>query len=80
VTAVVRATLERELAGVVGELGDDEVRVMVTLGRRLLLGQQTYGRLDLATDSRDWRQERTAEIIDLLVYSAFETLRREGAG
>jgi hypothetical protein len=73
-----REALERQLDAVVGELGDDELRVMVTLARRLLEGQRCYGKLSLATDSRDWKKERSAEIQDLLIYDAFEVLRREG--
>ena len=43
------------------ELGPDE---------RLRAGQNAYGRLDVANDSRDWRTERAAELADVLVYGA----------
>jgi hypothetical protein len=59
------------------ELGQDERRVLLALARRLLFGQKAYGRLDLANDRRDWRKERSLEIQDLLVYSAFEELKAE---
>jgi hypothetical protein len=66
---------EREFFGRVSELGDDELRVIALLAERLLAGQRQYGRLSLAEDPRDWRKERDEEIADLLMYSAFETLR-----
>lgn len=59
-------------------LGPDERRVLVVLARRLLAGQQQYGRLRLATDARDWRHERAQEIQDLLIYTAFEELKAAG--
>lgn len=65
----------RELGLLVDELGDDEQRVLVVLARRLLEGQRRYGRLSLAKDKRDWRAERSLEVQDLLIYSAFIELR-----
>jgi hypothetical protein len=65
-----------ELLDVVFELGTDERRVLLLLARRLLEGQRCYGRLDLANDPRDFRRERSEEIADLLVYSAFMELQR----
>ncbi len=62
------------LLDVVAELGPDERRVLVVLARRLLEGQQVYGRLDLAQDRRDFRHERALEVQDLLIYSAFAEL------
>jgi hypothetical protein len=53
-----------------GELGPDEHRVILVLARRLLAGQRAYGRLDVATDGRDWRRERADELADALVYWA----------
>jgi hypothetical protein len=71
-----RAALERQLDAVVRELGDDELRTLVHLARRLLEGQRCYGRLDLVHDARDFRKERSEEIADLLVYSAFIELQK----
>lgn len=62
--------LAAELGAVACELGDDEVRVLLVLARRLLAGQRTYGRLDVAHDGRDWRRERAEELADALVYGA----------
>jgi hypothetical protein len=59
-----------ELDAIMGELGPDERRVMLVLARRLLAGQRAYGRLDVATDGRDWRRERADELADALVYLA----------
>ena len=76
--------LERSALGnlqaVLAELGPDEVRVIEYLARRLLEGQREYGRIDLVADPRDFARERCAEIGDLLVYSAFQALRRELEG
>ncbi len=58
------------LSSVVADLGPDERRVLLVLARRLLEGQQTYGRLNVAGDGRDWRAERAAELADALVYGA----------
>lgn len=66
-----------ELLRLVSELGEDERLVLTALARRLRLGQQRYGRLDLAHDRRDWRNERGAELEDMLVYTAIEEVRRK---
>ncbi len=63
-----------ELDGELADLGVDERRVLLVLARRLLAGQRHYGRLDVATDRRDWRRERSEEIADLLIYSAIAEL------
>lgn len=68
---------DAELLEVVSSLGVDERRVMLVLARRLLAGQAAYGRLDLATDRRNWGAERSLEIQDLLIYSAFAELTSE---
>jgi hypothetical protein len=65
-----------ELSATLSGLGDNEIRVVSWLARRLLVGQRRYGRVDLAGDRRDWRRERAEEIADLLVYSGFEELSR----
>ena len=57
-------------------LGPDERRVLAVLAKRLRIGAETYGELDLARDGRDWEKERGEEVADLLVYSAFAELKR----
>jgi hypothetical protein len=59
-----------DLADVVGELGSDELRVLLVLARRLLAGQRHYGPLDVAHDGRSWHRERAEELADALVYGA----------
>lgn len=58
------------------QLEPDALRVVEYIAKRLLVGQKTYGMLDLAKDTRDWEAERAAEIGDLLVYSAMIELKR----
>ncbi len=77
VEAPAHVTASSELLEVVSELGDDERRVLLVLARRLLAGQGTYGRLDIATDRRDWRKERAEELSDLLVYDAIAEIAAE---
>jgi hypothetical protein len=55
---------------------DDEVRLLVLVGRRLLIGQRSYGRLDVQGDARDWRAEAAEELLDRCVYLACEAMRR----
>jgi hypothetical protein len=71
-----REGLERELDATCAALGNDEIRTLVHLARRLLAGQRCYGRLDLENDARNFRRERSEEIQDLLVYSAFIELQK----
>jgi aryl-alcohol dehydrogenase-like predicted oxidoreductase len=63
-------TTDAQLSATIAELGTDERRVLLALARRLLAGQRTYGRLDVARDGRDWRRERADELADALVYGA----------
>jgi len=63
------------LEDVCNQLGDDEIRALLFLARRLHAGQQLYGRIDLATDARDWRKERSEELADAAIYTAFDALR-----
>jgi hypothetical protein len=74
-----RESYEQLLDATCAELGDEEVRVLAHLAARLLEGQRQYGRLALATDTRDWRRERAEEAADILMYSAFEVVRAEVA-
>jgi hypothetical protein len=68
----------RRLFRVLSQLNEDEIRTVTVLAERLYRGQQQYGKIDLATDPRDFRKERAEEIEDLLIYTAFQALRREG--
>ena len=57
----------------------DELRVMSELLRRLEVGRERYGHLDLSKDSRDWRKEESEEHLDGAVYRACDYLSKEGA-
>jgi hypothetical protein len=65
------------LRALAADLGDDEVRVLVLVGRRLLMGQRSYGPLDVRGDARDWRAEAAEELLDATVYLARDAMRRE---
>ena len=66
------------LHGLASELGADEVRVLARIAERLRGGQETYGPLQLTTDTRMFRtQEAREEIEDALVYLACAWLKTE---
>lgn len=72
----VRSDLLLDLHALVAMLGDEEVRVLAYLGRRLLDGQRVYGRLALVSDRRDLEAERGAELADAAVYHGMLEVRR----
>ncbi|MFN8626029.1 MAG: hypothetical protein U0587_08625 [Candidatus Binatia bacterium] len=57
------------------QLGAAELRVLLLVAERLLLGRRQYGNLDPATDPRDFRRECFEELADAAVYMAAELLR-----
>ena len=65
-----RPDVDAELLNTISALGVVERMVLLALAERLLGGQVQYGRLDLAHDARDWREERADELADALVYGA----------
>lgn len=67
--------LYEELMDVWCDLKIDERMVAIELMTRLLKGQEKYGALDLNGDKRDWLKERREEIEDLLIYTAFLSLK-----
>ena len=67
------------LAAALAVLGPDERRVVLLVAKRLALGAKAYGKLRVEGDARDWRHEASEEALDLAVYLACETLRREGS-
>ena len=69
--------LHDRIVNLLNELEPDALRTMLYLAERLMLGQRSYGQLDLKTDPRNWSEEQRAEIGDLLVYFAFEELKRQ---
>lgn len=69
--------LHDRIVNLLDEMEPDALRTMLYLAERLMLGQRAYGKLDLKTDPRNWPEEQRAEIGDLLVYFAFEELKRQ---
>jgi hypothetical protein len=72
----VSATIRKAIDDALDKLEPDAVLAIAYLADRLLMGQRYYGKIDIATDPRDWNNERRDEIGDLLVYSAFAELKR----
>jgi hypothetical protein len=66
-----------DLDTAIDQLEPDALRVLEFLASRMLVGQREYGALDLKNDPRDFVKERTEEVGDLLVYTAFETLKKD---
>jgi hypothetical protein len=71
-----RRSIRAELDAIADGLGPDELRVLVFLATRILCGREKYGELRVASDERDFEQERAEELGDLLTYSAMAELRR----
>lgn len=69
------ASLHAELIAITDQLEPDAVRALTLIAHRLLKGQKAYGRIDVATDPRDWQKEREEELQDALVYGAFASLK-----
>jgi hypothetical protein len=69
-----------ELATLVAQLGDDEVRVLGRIAERLRNGARVYGRMELAKDKRAFRttEAREEELEDALVYLACAWLKEQG--
>jgi hypothetical protein len=66
-----------ELQATIAKLGDEELLVLAYVARRLLLGQEMYGRLNAKEDERDFDGEETAqELADVVVYDAMAWLKR----
>lgn len=63
------------LSAILSKLGPDELEVVAELAERLYEGQRCYGLLNLSVDRRDWPGEQRAEIKDLLIYAAFQSLK-----
>jgi len=70
-----REAIESDLRAVLAELGDDELRVVVLVAKRLAIGRTCYGPLDIKGDTRDWRHEASEELLDGCVYLAADVLR-----
>lgn len=60
-------------------LEPDARLVVLRVAERMLKGQYQYGRLTLASDTRDHTKELSEEIWDGLAYSAMAYLKMQGA-
>jgi hypothetical protein len=59
-------------------VSDQEFEVVALVAEGVLSGEAKYGRLDVATDARDFRDELIEELRDGLVYAHAEILRERG--
>lgn len=59
------------------QMSRDEMRVVARICTRIVTGRSVYGPLCLATDKRNWAEERRQELYDAVVYDACDELRRD---
>lgn len=62
------------------DCSDDERAVLCEMLRRIEIGREQYGELNLDRDRRDFRKEARDEAIDWLVYDCADSLKREREG
>lgn len=66
-----REALARIVASRLGDLSHDELRVVDKITSRMIgVGREKYGALVLSRESRDWRNEGSAELADFVFYAA----------
>jgi hypothetical protein len=58
------------------QLGPDELRILLRVGRRLAVGFERYGEMRLAKDKRDYQKEAFEEMLDWLVYTEMDFERK----
>lgn len=68
-------SLYQRLDNAIEMLYDDELEVLAEVAEALRRGQDTYGKLDLATDPRDFHDEAMAEERDYLAYRAMQIVQ-----
>jgi hypothetical protein len=72
-----RAVLQSHILTMLFELNEDELLVVEALLERVSgQGLETYGHLDIATDTRDFAAEAHAEDLDATWYRAVEHVKR----
>lgn len=64
-----RQQTEQSITLALRDLGDIELEILNEIVSRLAMGQRQYGAFQ-RDDSRDWRKEAFAEVLDTMVYSA----------
>jgi hypothetical protein len=72
-------TAREELLAFAADLNEDELAVLALVAQGLARGRPVYGRLEVATDQRDFVAEAHAEARDLLVYTAAHLVRARRA-
>lgn len=70
------AELRAELGAEQDQCSYDELRVIRVFVRRVALGRERHGYMDLERDRRDHKLERAEEYIDAAVYDACDYLDR----
>lgn len=65
---------EQRITLALRDLGDIEIEILNEIVSRLSMGQRQYGTFK-DEDSRDWRKETLAEVLDAMVYSARELVK-----
>ena len=68
--------LRKLILDTVDRMGEADLQSVKFTLRRMLDGQKQYGKLNVATDKRDFRVERAQEIADDLVYAHADILKR----
>jgi len=71
-----RNAFARDMVLRLGRASHDELRVLERVLRRLELGRERYGALNLSKP-RDWRIELADELLDAVVYDTMDTIRAE---
>lgn len=73
-----RADLAVQIGCLCADLGEDELKVILSIAQRLTMGAKQYGVLDMERDPRDWHKETYEELCDAVVYSTLKCVRVRG--
>lgn len=68
--------IRAQIEGMLPAMSLDELRVLREICTRVTGARDKYGPLNLATDKRDWRQERAAELFDAMFYECAGALTK----
>lgn len=67
--------IRAQIEGMLGGMSLDELRVLREICTRVTGARDKYGPLNLATDRRDWREERAGELFDAMFYECAGALK-----
>ena len=70
---------EQAISLALRDLGDIEIEILSAIVQRLAMGQKQYG-VFLRNDPRNMKREVMEEVLDAMVYSAFELIKLVGNG